>query len=140
MTAPETNSSPPRVFITNEKLRNGDTDQQGHINNAKIATFFESGRVEVLADAVLAAGARDVIFVVVRIEIDFKKELFYPGTVEVRSQVVHVGNSSFRFAQSLLSGEDEVAARTAPRVLMDRETRKPVAVPPAMRAFFGAPA
>ena len=57
MTAPETNSSPPRVFITNEKLRNGDTDQQGHINNAKIATFFESGRVEVLADAVLADGS-----------------------------------------------------------------------------------
>lgn len=28
-----------------DKLRYGDTDRQGHINNAVFATFFETGRV-----------------------------------------------------------------------------------------------
>lgn len=33
---------------TYDKLRYGDTDRQGHVNNATMATFFETGRVEIL--------------------------------------------------------------------------------------------
>ena len=35
-------------FHTREKLRYGDTDRQGHVNNAVFATFFETGRVDML--------------------------------------------------------------------------------------------
>ena len=33
-----------------DKLRYGDTDRQGHVNNAVYATLFETGRVELLYD------------------------------------------------------------------------------------------
>ncbi|UCF22768.1 MAG: acyl-CoA thioesterase, partial [Ralstonia sp.] len=49
---------------TADKLRYGDTDRQGHVNNAVFATFLESGRVELIynADDPLAApGAQFVI-------------------------------------------------------------------------------
>ncbi len=36
---------PHRTF---DKLRYGDTDRQGHVNNAVFATFLETGRVEML--------------------------------------------------------------------------------------------
>ena len=35
---------------TYDKLRYGDTDRQGHINNAVFATFCETGRVMFLYD------------------------------------------------------------------------------------------
>ncbi len=126
----------PRVFLTEEKLRNADTDQQGHINNAMMASFFESGRIEVLARPELAESMKPATVVVVRVEIDYKKELFYPGTVQVSSRVTHVGRTSFRFEHSLRCGDDMIASGLATCVLMDRETRKPVPVPDAMRAFF----
>ena len=31
-----------------DKLRYGDTDRQGHVNNAVFATFMETGRVELI--------------------------------------------------------------------------------------------
>jgi acyl-CoA thioester hydrolase len=33
---------------TFDKLRYGDTDRQGHVNNAVFSTLFETGRVEML--------------------------------------------------------------------------------------------
>ena len=43
-----------------DKLRYGDTDRQGHINNAVFATYLETGRVEMLftPDNPLAAQKR----------------------------------------------------------------------------------
>ena len=35
-------------FRTRDKLRYGDTDRQGHVNNAVFATFLETGRVDML--------------------------------------------------------------------------------------------
>ncbi len=137
MTANEQNGNAPRVFVTREKLRNGDTDQQGHINNAKIATFFEAGRMEVLGDKDAAAVADVTNFVVVRLEIDFKRELFFPGYVDVHSQVVRVGNTSFKFEQKLFAEGEEVASGTSTCVLIDKATRKPVSVPGELREFFG---
>ena len=34
-----------------ENIRYGDTDRQGHVNNAVYATYFESGRVDLLHDS-----------------------------------------------------------------------------------------
>lgn len=35
-------------FRSSDKLRYGDTDRQGHVNNAVFSTFLETGRVELL--------------------------------------------------------------------------------------------
>jgi acyl-CoA thioester hydrolase len=120
-------------FWTTEKLRNADTDRQGHVNNAVIGSFFEAGRIEVLdhPDNVAIRQANGIV--VARQLINYKKELFYPGQVRVGTRVSRIGRSSFDFEQVLIADNGEVASGQATCVLIDRETRKPVAVPDAMR-------
>jgi acyl-CoA thioester hydrolase len=123
-----------------EKLRNADTDQQGHVNNAVIATFFEAGRMEVFAHPVLDRVRASSLFVIARVVIDYKRELFYPGVVRVGSRVSEIGRTSFKFEQTLRSGAHEVARAEATCVLLDRGTRKPSAVPDDVRSALLDPA
>jgi acyl-CoA thioester hydrolase len=127
-------------FWTDEKLRNADTDRQGHVNNAVIATFFEAGRIEVLSDPRLVIGAAaspaTTSFVVVRLLIDYRKELFFPGSVRVGSRISRVGKTSFLFEQTLQSAEGEVAHAEATCVLIDQATHRPISVSDALRSFL----
>ena len=126
-------------FWCEEKLRNADTDQQGHINNAVIASFFEAGRMEVFAQPSLDPFRASSLFVIVRVLIDYKRELFYPGVVRVGSRVSDIGRTSFKFEQTLRSGEHEVARAEATCVLLDLDTRKPKPVPDSVRAALVQP-
>lgn len=83
-------------FRTRDKLRYGDTDRQGHVNNAVFATFFETARVDMLM-----AGGADLMgengaFVLARLVIDFVREINWPGEVEIGTRVVSLGRSSLR--------------------------------------------
>ncbi len=80
---------------TRDVLRFADTDRLGHVNNAAFATFCESGRVAFIwdPDAPLAQPGR--AFVIVRLVIDFRAELHWPGAVDIGSTVLRIGNRSF---------------------------------------------
>ena len=123
-------------FWTQEKLRNADTDRQGHINNAVIGTFFEAGRIEVLDDPAIAEVRSACGIVVAKQTIVYRKELYFPGTVRVGTRVRRIGRTSFEFEQTLLAVNGEVASAESTCVLIDRASRKPTAVPDAMRWFL----
>jgi acyl-CoA thioester hydrolase len=84
-----------------EKTRFGDTDAFGHINNAVVSTFLESGRGELLRHGQVNLAAADCRFVVVRSEIDFVDELQFPGDVLIGSAVAKIGRSSLTFEQAI---------------------------------------
>ena len=71
-----------------EICRFGDLDPQGHINQAKFMTYFESGRVAMFREPDLTIGVPGVTFVLVRMEINYMKELHWPGTIEVGTGVI----------------------------------------------------
>ena len=123
-------------FWTEEKLRNADTDQQGHVNNANIATFFESGRIDMLSAPAIAQIRAVTRIVVVRMLTNFKKELFFPGTVRVGTRVARVGRTSLTFDQTIHAANGEVATAEATCVLIDKATRKPTPVPEELRAYL----
>ena len=123
-------------FWTQEKLRNADTDRQGHINNAVIGTFFEAGRIEVLDDPAIAEVRSACGIVVAKQTIVYRKELYFPGTVRVGTRVRRIGRTSFEFEQTLLAVNGEVASAESTCVLIDRASRQPIAVPDAMRWFL----
>jgi hypothetical protein len=79
-------------------IRFGDLDRQGHVNNAVFATSFESGRVGLIYDAENGPQVPGATSVVVRLEIDFLRELRWPGTVEIGTAVAEIGRSSNCFA------------------------------------------
>jgi acyl-CoA thioester hydrolase len=125
-------------FWTEEKLRNRDTDQFGHVNNAAIASFFEAGRMEMLSGPDAAPHAEGASLAVVRLLIEFSRELFFPGRVEVGSSVTGVGNTSFNVRQALFDDAGCVASAEATCVLIDAALRTPRAIPEGLRAYLSA--
>jgi acyl-CoA thioester hydrolase len=136
--APSPTSRAAYAIWTSDTLRYGDTDRQGHVNNAVYATFCESGRVSFLYDEKLDLRGPDTNFVIVRLELDFRAELFYPGTVDIGTRVLSIGRSSFRLGQGIF--KDELCAATAEctMVLVDDNTRRATALTPQLRRWLEA--
>ena len=123
-------------FWCEEKLRNADTDMNGHVNNAVISTLFEAGRIDTLAGEPIAHIRRVTSIVVAKLLINFHKELFFPGKVRVGSRVSRIGRSSIEFDSAIFAANGVVATAQATCVLIDRGTRKPMAVPDELRAYL----
>lgn len=121
------------LFWTEEKLRNIDTDQFRHINNAVMASFFEAGRMEMFHTLMAEEPNDEAGLVVVRLLMNFHKELHYPGTVEIGTAVTRVGKSSFDAAQALFHDQDCIATASATCVFIHQETRRPYAISHALR-------
>ena len=81
MNAPDLATLP---FHSTDKVRFGDTDRQGHVNNAVFTTFFETGRVELLDHLGILAGRGDLSFVIAAIAIEYRREVFWPGACRPR--------------------------------------------------------
>src|SRR5665213_3851309 len=88
-----------------DKLRLGDTDRQGHVNNAVFATFAETGRVELFRDMTTNLWRSGINFVVVRVEIDYRAELQWPGQVDIGTRITAVGRTSWRLDHGIFVGE-----------------------------------
>jgi len=121
-----------------DRLRFGDTDLQGHINNSVFATFCETGRVSFLFDEELNLRGPGASFVIARLEIDYRAELFYPGEIDIGTRVLQVGRTSFRVGQGIFNGETCAATAESVLVLMEDATRKPKALTPQLRTWLEA--
>jgi acyl-CoA thioester hydrolase len=121
---------------TYDKLRYGDTDRQGHVNNAVFATFLETGRVALLEGAGLGLKDPDFSFVIARLELDYRGEVFWPGTVEIGSGIKLVGNSSASFVQAVYQEGRCVATAVTVIVQMDNKTRRSAPLGDEVRAHL----
>jgi acyl-CoA thioester hydrolase len=107
-----------------ENIRFADLDRQGHVNNAVYPTYFETGRVARIYHPELGFQVEGCTTVLARIEIDFLKELHWPGTIEIGTAIAEIRRSSYVFSQAIFT-EGECAARArSTMVLIDRATRK----------------
>ncbi len=122
------------VFWTEDKLRISDTDMNGHVNNAAIATFCESGRAELIIAAAGLPQAREQTSALAKVTINYRAELHYPGTVRIGTAVAQVGNSSVTLVQALFEDGECFATSEAVLVFMDRTTRRPVRILDSVRA------
>ena len=123
-------------FWCEEKLRNADTDQQGHVNNAIMATLLEAARIELLAAAEIEDIRATTQIVVAKQLIVFKKELFFPGTARIGTRCARVGRTSLDFVHTIQAANSEVATADTTCVLLARPTRKPTAVPERLRTYL----
>ena len=67
--------------LTTDTIRYGDTDCQGHVNNAVFSTFIETGRSEILYRQQPPVYPEGTQFVIARLEIDYLREILWPGEV-----------------------------------------------------------
>jgi acyl-CoA thioester hydrolase len=120
-------------YRVRDNIRQADTDLQGHVNNAIIATYFEIGRIDMFGAgraSLIEAGHNVVLR---KISIEYLAELHYPGYVEIGSRGVRLGNTSFAVAQALFKDGECVATAEAVCVLIGRQSRRPQPMPGKLR-------
>ena len=123
-------------FWIDENIRNADTDQFQHVNNAAIASYCEAGRMALFSVPTLRGAIAGLNVVVVKLTILFERELFYPGAVQVGTCVTAIGNTSFQVSQGLYGSQGRFATSEATCVMMERARHKPIRVPDAVRTLL----
>ena len=108
-----------------DTLRLSDLDYQGHVNNAVHAVLFTNGRYNFIQRHVRPKGARDMPLALVRITIEYLREMHHPGEVECGTLIRRVGRSSVTFGQALFNDGKCAAVAEAVMVLLDPATRRP---------------
>lgn len=115
-------------FWTDEQIRFADLDLLGHVNNIAFTVYAESGRAAFLRETGLWVPFAPRQNVIVRLELDYRRELHYPGRLRVGLRVLEIGRSSFRLGIGLFDGEHCAATAETVLVRIDAETRKAVAL------------
>ncbi len=120
--------SPPKLdkfpLKTYDKIRYGDTDRQGHVNNAVFSTYLESGRVEVFYRPEEPLTDTNCSFVIANLTLNFLSEITWPGRVDVGTGVSAVGRSSVTLEQTLFQGKTCTATATSVIVQINDDTRR----------------
>jgi acyl-CoA thioester hydrolase len=112
-----------------------DNDVYGHVNNVVYYSYFDTVVNQYLiAEGVLDIHAGPLIGLVVETQCNYFGPLAFPQTVEAGLRVAHLGASSVRYEVGLFAqGEPHSAARGhLVHVYVDRTTRRPATLPPAL--------
>ena len=132
MNAPARLDSTPRLedfpFRQADHVRYADLDPNQHVNNAVYATYFETGRVTLMKDRGYGLMPPGLAWIMVRLDIHFRAELRWPGTVEMGLGVSKFGRTSVTFDQVVFSEGKCVASAQSVSVLIDETTRKPTPI------------
>jgi acyl-CoA thioester hydrolase len=114
-----------------------DNDVYGHVNNVVYYSYFDT----VVNEYLIRTGVLDVeqgatIGLVVETQCNYFSPLVFPERVEAGLRVARLGTSSVRYEIGLFrEGADEPAAQGHfVHVYVDRATRRPAALPEALRA------
>jgi acyl-CoA thioester hydrolase len=109
---PPIDLSDPAVFghLTSETLRFGDVDANGHINNVAYLVLFENARVTYIMQHLPFMRERRLSTVIARLDIDFRRQMHYPGTVRAGARLVEVRRSSFVLGQAIFDAEGNCTA------------------------------
>ena len=123
--------------VRTENVRYGDTDRQGHVNNAVFSTFFECSRTDILYDSRRNLITADREFVIVKFEVEYLAKLGWPGTVEIGTRIARLGRSSIVCEQAIFQNGVCAAASSNVMVMIDVETRKSAALSDEVALVFG---
>ena len=124
--------------ISTDKLRYGDTDRQGHVNNAVFMTFLETGRVEVLHRPNSPIYDDNAEFVLVNANLDLQGEIRWPGEVQIGTAVSKIGNSSITFYQQMFQNGVCVASAESAVVQVNTMTRRSQSLSETARTALSA--
>lgn len=125
---------------TQIKVRGYHCDAYGHVNNARYLEFLEEGRWDFLQPAIDEHffDYLNLLFVVVNININYRKPLVPNMLVEISVNSIEYFNSKIVFKQEVLDVENGVLCNTADVtfVLLDKDTGKPIPIREEIKLKF----
>jgi len=121
------------------KIRFGDIDSQGHVNNVKFLGYLEDARLEMFHGDPVRKGEEPVRGMVIsRHEIDYRLPLLptvYP--IRVETWVTEARAASFKLAYEVRDDDHVYAEATSTLVAFDVEANRLRRFTPKEREFIG---
>ncbi|MCW3021487.1 MAG: acyl-CoA thioesterase [Conexibacter sp.] len=113
-----------------------DNDVYGHVNNVEYYAFFDT----IINAYLIREGGLDIhrgsaIGLCAESHCSFTAAIEFPDSVDAGLRVGHLGTSSVKYEIGLFGEQAEGPAATGwfVHVFVDREDRRPVPIPPAIR-------
>ncbi|HHQ49071.1 MAG TPA: acyl-CoA thioesterase [Acidobacteria bacterium] len=110
-----------------------DLDALGHVNNAVYLSYLETARVRLWHERMGGRDARDIPFVVARVEIDYRRSIELGQRVTVAIRCDAIGRSSFTISYRITADGLPCAEARSVQVCIDREGNT-IPVPEPMRS------
>jgi len=121
-------------FATSEHLRFADLDANGHINNGAFIELMENARVSYLR-RVVRSGLPRFRLVIGRIEVDFRRQMFFPGTATACARLIEAHERKVVIGQGLFDGDGNcTAVQKVIMVSLNEQTHRSVPFDPAVKA------
>lgn len=114
-------------------------DLFGHINNVAYFKYIQAARVAYCERVGINTRRPEdkLSFAVAASSCKFKKPLFYPGEIVVKTKVNWIKNSSLQLEHIILDSDGNIAAEAEDvLVIFDYHTNSKVSVPPGVRALI----
>jgi acyl-CoA thioester hydrolase len=116
-----------------------DNDAYGHVNNVVYYSWFDTVVNQFLiANGVLDVERSPVIGLVIETQCNYFASVAFPEPITAGLRVTKLGNSSVRYEVGIFKENEDTASAQGHfvHVYVDRESRKPSAIPEAMRALL----
>jgi acyl-CoA thioester hydrolase len=116
-----------------------DNDAYGHVNNVVYYSWFDTAvNAHLIEQGALDIHHGETIGLVVETQCNYFAPIAFPQAVEAGLRVAHMGQSSVRYEVGLFAqGEPLTAAKGHfIHVYVDRENRRPAALPERLRAVL----
>ena len=125
-------------FFHPVEVRYGDLDPQGHLNNAKYLTYFETGRINYFVHLGLFTPGQsfmDIGVIMAEARITFHAPVQYGTPVKVGVRVSKIGNKSMTVEQNIVNAETREVLASGQVILVayDYHANKTLPVPDVMR-------
>ena len=118
-----------------------DNDVYGHVNNVIYYSWFDTAvNAYLIEQGALDIHAGETIGLVIETQCNYFASLAFPQQVEAGIRVAHIGSSSVRYEVGLFAQGEPLTAAAGHfiHVYVDREARRPVPVPEALRRVLQA--
>lgn len=137
-----TNATPPDLtdagtfhHWTPVSLRFSDQDSMAHINNVAFAAYVEQARVAFI-DIFLRNRGEDIDYILASVNIDYRREMHFPGTVDIGARLIGFGTKSITTGYGLFKDGKNVATAGSVNVFFDTKTGKTIPIPENLRSIL----
>lgn len=113
-----------------------DNDVYGHVNNVVYYSWFDTAvNAYLIEQGALDIHAGSTIGLVIETQCNYFAPLAFPQDVQAGIRVAHIGSSSVRYEVGLFAADAPSAAAVGHfvHVYVDRDSRRPVTLPQALR-------
>ena len=119
-------------------IRYSDQDSMGHVNNCAYAAYAEAGRTMFLGGLLDSEMHPSIDFILASVKIDYLKEIYYPGSVNIGTRILKLGTKSMTLGTGMFLDGEAVAIAESVNLFFDMRIRKTIPIPDDIRAQLEA--